>query len=92
MIPPRSSPHRRPLARARSAPAPLGLLDAPARTPTLPVRWLHLLAATVAVGGSVLTRALLRAGRFGPDDARFVARGYEWGWRTVLPLAPEDRP
>lgn len=51
---------------------------------TLLVRWLHLLAATVAVGGSVLTWALLRAGRFDLDDALSVARGYEWlFWAAV---------
>ena len=53
-------------------------------SPTLLVRWLHLLAATVAVGGSVLTWALLRAGRPDLDGALFVARGYEWlFWAAV---------
>jgi uncharacterized membrane protein len=66
---------------------------------SLAVRWLHVLAATVAVGGSVLTWALLRVesdddgdGDSGPaigsESALAVARGYEWlFWAAVGTLA-----
>ena len=59
---------------------------------SLAVRWLHVLAATVAVGGSVLTWALLRVDRVDDDSdpaidgasALSVARGYEWlFWAAV---------
>ena len=53
---------------------------APLALTTLAVRWLHVLAATVAVGGSVLTWALLRVdpGEADGTHAVRVARGYEW--------------
>lgn len=53
----------------------------PLAVTTLAVRWLHVLAATVAVGGSVLTWLRFRLGPAdgdGLDDALLVARGYEW--------------
>lgn len=53
----------------------------------LGVRWLHVLAATVAVGGSVLTWLRLRleptdGGE--ADDALLVARVYEWLFWTAI--------
>jgi putative copper export protein len=52
----------------------------PLAATSLVVRWLHVLAATVAVGGSVLTWALLRVDRAPDAEASgvTVARGYEW--------------
>jgi uncharacterized membrane protein len=57
---------------------------------SLAVRWLHVLAATVAVGGSILTWVLLRIdlGAPGAPDERgvivTVARAYEWlFWASV---------
>lgn len=52
----------------------------PLAVTTLGVRWLHVLAATVAVGGSVLTwlRFRLDPDAENIDDALLVARGYEW--------------
>lgn len=49
----------------------------PLAVTTLGVRWLHVLAAAVAVGGSVLTWLRFR---FEPadGDALLLARGYEW--------------
>jgi uncharacterized membrane protein len=53
---------------------------------TLGVRWLHVLAATVAVGGGVLTWLRLRVGPSDGDgdDAVRLARAYEWlFWAAV---------
>ncbi|AUV83514.1 hypothetical protein C2R22_19255 [Salinigranum rubrum] len=61
----------------------------PLAVTTLGVRWLHVLAATVAVGGSVLTWVRLRLESTGgnvpiDESALVLARGYEWlFWAAV---------
>jgi uncharacterized membrane protein len=58
------------------------MVPLPLSLTSLAVRWLHVLAATVAVGGSVLTWTLLRAEA--PSGAVTVARSYEWlFWAAV---------
>ncbi|WP_204959885.1 hypothetical protein [Salinigranum salinum] len=71
-------------------PTGVALTASPLTLTSLAVRWLHVLAATVAVGGSVLTWVLLRIdlGSPGPPDAPpavvTVARTYEWlFWAAV---------
>jgi uncharacterized membrane protein len=58
----------------------------PLAVTTLGVRWLHVLAATVAVGGGVLTWLRLRVGPSDGDgdDVVRLARAYEWlFWAAV---------
>ena len=58
------------------------MVPIPLSLTSLAVRWLHVLAATIVVGGSVLTWLLLRIEV--PSDAVIVARGYEWlFWAAV---------
>ncbi|WP_318567803.1 hypothetical protein [Salinigranum marinum] len=84
MVPPLPSPPPAAAFALGTAPHPSVSSTPLLASPTLLVRWLHVLAATVAVGGSVLTWALLRAGRLDLDVALFAARGYEWlFWAAV---------
>ncbi|WP_136589870.1 hypothetical protein [Salinigranum halophilum] len=58
----------------------------PLAVTTLGVRWLHVLAATVAVGGGVLTWLRFRVEPFDGEgrDAVRLARAYEWlFWAAV---------
>jgi subtilisin family serine protease len=64
----------------------LASTEVPLALTGLTVRWLHVLAATIAVGGSVLTWAVCRTAENDPDIGGVVsvARGYEWlFWAAV---------
>ncbi|WP_372912252.1 hypothetical protein [Salinigranum sp.] len=61
-------------------------LPSPLAVTTLGVRWLHVLAATVAVGGGVMTWLRLRVEPSDDDgdDVVCLARAYEWlFWAAV---------